>query len=567
MTSPSESNVTLLADLGALRGIIDAVPHPIFVKDAEHRFLIVNQTMCDFMGRSYYDLIGRTDRDFVPKEQADIFHAKDRSVLDSGVSNENEEFFTDGEGNRRTIIARKKRLILPNGTRLVVGCITDISEYRGAEALIRYNAEHDHLTGVANRALFRDRLNEAVAAVENDGVGAALLLVDLDGFKSVNDAQGHGVGDELLIRTAGILSSLVGLGDTVARLGGDEFAIVQRNGEQPAAAIVLAGAAIKQLSKPMFLGVAQAHVSASIGIADVNPEDAGRDTLIRHADLALYAAKKDGHNTWRLFEPAMEASHLQNRFLEDDLRLAVARQQFSLVFQPFADAQNLEVLGFETLLRWNHPSRGEVDPGLFVPVAERTGAIAALGEWALRAACAEAGQWRKPLRLSINVSPVQFAQVDLPTLVRSVVRETGIDPGRIDLEITETAVIKDVAGAARIFGTLRGLGVHVVLDDFGAGYSSLNILKSLPFDKIKIDRSLLHDVGRTKQADAIIGAILQLARTLDLRVTVEGVETEEQLAVLRREHCDELQGFLIGRPASIAAYDSVVAGERVQKRA
>ena len=310
----------------------------------------------------------------------------------------------------------------------------------------------------------------------------------------------------------------------------------------------------------------QASVSASVGIADVAVGAGDAGILLRRADLALYGAKKDGRNTWRLFEAGMESSRLLTRFLEEDLRQAVERQELSLVYQPFVRAHDLEVLGFEALMRWRHPRRGPLEPSLFIPLAERTGLIAMLGEWALRQACLDARAWPKPLRVSVNVSPVQFAQVDLAELVRSTIRDTGIDPHRIDIEITETAIIKDIAGAARVFASLRKLGVNVVLDDFGAGYSSLQILKSLPFDKIKIDRGLLQDVGRTAAADAIIGAILQLSRTLDLRVSAEGVETEEQLAVLRRERCDELQGFLIG-PAIPMAEQAVLVGNPVKRSA
>jgi diguanylate cyclase (GGDEF)-like protein/PAS domain S-box-containing protein len=551
-------DLPLLADLSALRGIIDGVPHPIFVKDQEHRFILVNQGMCDLMGRSYYDLIGRTDHDFVPRHQADVFRDKDRHVLETGQPNENEEFFTGVEGEVHTFITRKKRLVLADGSRFIVGCISDITQFRRAEAQIRYNAEHDHLTGIANRAVFQDSL-ASIARGARDA-GAALLLIDLDGFKTINDAHGHAGGDEVLVETAHILADLAGPKDLVARLGGDEFAILQRAAKQPGDAIRLAAAVIDRLARPVALGGAQARISASIGIADCGGDQVGREALMRRADLALYAAKRDGRNAWRLFEPSMEASHLVNRFLEDDLRLAVERNQFSLAFQPFAGMPDLRLLGFEALLRWNHPVRGAIDPALFIPIAERTGAITRLGEWTLRAACREAVAWRTALRISVNVSPVQFALVDLPNLVRSAVRETGVDPRRIDLEITETAFIKDLQNARRVFGALRGLGVHVVLDDFGAGYSSLEILKTLPFDKVKIDRSLLKDVGRTHQADAIIGAILQLTHTLDLRVTVEGIETEEQLAVLRREPCNEVQGFLIGRPHPIEQYRTVTHG-------
>ena len=566
MLTISPLNTALLADLGAVRVILDAVPSPVFVKDAQHRFVVVNRAMCDLLGRTHEQLIGRTDADFVPEEQAEIFRANDKLVLDTGQVNENEEPFTDGEGVVRTIVTRKQRIELKSGARLIIGCIADITALRRAEDLIRYNAEHDHLTGLSNRLQFHRRLAEAIADGDDQGARATLLLVDLDGFKSVNDAFGHAVGDDVLVQAAGIISSLIGPGDFVARLGGDEFAIIQRAGDQPRAAVALAEKIIGRLSQPIFLGRMQASVSASVGIADVAVGAGDAGILLRRADLALYGAKKDGRNTWRLFEAGMESSRLMTRFLEEDLRQAVERQELSLVYQPFVRAHDLEVLGFEALMRWRHPRRGPLEPSLFIPLAERTGLIAMLGEWALRQACLDARSWPKPLRVSVNVSPVQFAQVDLAELVRGTIRDTGIDPHRIDIEITETAIIKDIAGAARVFASLRKLGVNVVLDDFGAGYSSLQILKSLPFDKIKIDRGLLQDVGRTAAADAIIGAILQLSRTLDLRVSAEGVETEEQLAILRRERCDELQGFLIG-PAIPMAEQAVLVGNPAKRSA
>ena len=465
--------------------------------------------------------------------------------------------FTDGEGNLRIIITRKSRVRLSNGKRVVVGCISDITEFRRAEMQIRHNAEHDHLTNLANRAVFCERLDEILARTDSGGLGTALLLIDLDGFKNLNDALGHAAGDNLLVQTGGVLLSLTGPDDVVARLGGDEFAIIHRAIHQPAAAAAIADSVTQRLSKPMFLGTRDVHISASVGIAHViGGED--RETVMRRADLALYRAKKEGRNTWRVFEAEMEASYLVTRFLEEDLRAAVEAGQFSIAYQPFADVRELRVVGFEALLRWQHPTRGAMDPSFFIPLAERTGLIGPLGEWVLREACAEAVRWTKPLRISVNVSPIQFAQVDMPALVQTIVRETGIDPGRIDLEITETAVIKDLDGARNILNSLRDIGVHVVLDDFGAGYSSLQMLKTLPLDKIKIDRSLLQDVGRTTEANAILGAILRLSRTLDLKATAEGVETQEQLAVLRREKCEELQGYLLGRPAPIATYGATV---------
>lgn len=300
----------LFADIGALRGIIDAVPNAVFVKDSDSRILVVNETMCRLVGRAYEDLVGRFDRDFVPAEQAAVFRAVDLEILATGEPNENEELITDGSGEVRTIITRKQPVDLADGTRVIVGCITDITEFRRAEQMVRYNAEHDHLTGLANRALFQKHLRESIVQWKPGGPSIALLLIDLDGFKGVNDLNGHAAGDEVLIATAQGLSDLAGPGDVVARLGGDEFAIVQSGMDQPAMAESLAQQVVERLSKPVPMADRQIAVSASVGLAIVPGDAFGDDALLRRADLALYEAKRRGRNTWRRFEPAIDASRL-----------------------------------------------------------------------------------------------------------------------------------------------------------------------------------------------------------------------------------------------------------------
>ena len=295
----------LLSDVETLRGIIDAVPHPIFVKDSESRFLIVNAAMCSFMGRSFEHLVGRLDEDFVPKEQADIFVANDRRVIASGEINENEEPFQNELGDHRTIVTRKSRFVLANGEPLLVGCITDISDFRRAEAAIRHHAEHDHLTGLANRSLFKRRLEAAVAESARPGDSTALLFVDLDGFKAVNDTLGHGAGDNILVQTANALTDLLGDTDDVARLGGDEFAVVQRAAPQPVSAVAVASALVQRIGKPTFIERKRVAISASIGIAFAKDVGSDSDELLKAADKALYAAKHGGRGCFRIFEPEM----------------------------------------------------------------------------------------------------------------------------------------------------------------------------------------------------------------------------------------------------------------------
>jgi diguanylate cyclase (GGDEF)-like protein/PAS domain S-box-containing protein len=297
-----------LSDVEALRGIIDAVPHPIFVKDGESRFVILNDAMCRFMGRRYDELVGKMDQDFVPKEQAEIFRENDRRVLRDGEINENEEPFTDSSGGLRTIVTRKSRFMLSSGEPLLVGCITDISDFRRAEAAIRHHAEHDALTGLANRLLFKRKLEAVVTERPRHGASAALLLIDLDGFKAVNDTLGHGAGDNVLVQTANALTDLLGHTDDVARLGGDEFAIVQPAAPQPAAAIAVASAVVQRLAQPTYIGRKQVAVSSSVGVAFAADAAADSESLMRDADLALYAAKRDGRNCWRVFHSEMRTS-------------------------------------------------------------------------------------------------------------------------------------------------------------------------------------------------------------------------------------------------------------------
>jgi diguanylate cyclase (GGDEF)-like protein/PAS domain S-box-containing protein len=308
MPENGSSNPTLLSDVEALKGIIDAVPHPIFVKDKESRFVIVNETMCSLMGRSYGELIGQTDHGLMPKDQADIYRENDRRVLKDGITNENEEPFTDRSGCLRTIVTRKNRYVTAEGAAFVIECITDISDFRRVEASIRHHAEHDCLTGVANRSLFERKLEEVVSAKPEPGRPPGLLLIELDGFKEVNDVLGHGAGDNILVQTANVLSELAGTADDVARLGGDEFAMVQRAAPQPETVIRLARTILERLSRPTYVGRRRVAVSASVGIALISDATPDAETFLLHADAALHTAKREGRNRWRLFDQAVAAA-------------------------------------------------------------------------------------------------------------------------------------------------------------------------------------------------------------------------------------------------------------------
>ncbi len=442
------------------------------------------------------------------------------------------------------------RPIGQDGRHPAVVAVRDIAERKAAAQRIQFLAHHDPLTGLANRTLFHDRLGQALAMVERSGHRLALLCLDLDRFKTVNDGLGHPVGDLLLAAVGARLSAELREMDTVARLGGDEFAVVQPFADHPQAAAALARRLVDRLGAPFELDGHQVMIGTSIGIA-LYPED-GRTTelLLKHADLALFRAKQEGRGTFCFFEPDMDERLQRRRLLEQDLRVAIDRGHFEIHYQKMCASGSLAVLGYEALLRWRHPARGNVPPAEFIPIAEETGLIMPLGRWVLETACREAASWAAPLLVSVNISPAQFAQPDLPNMVGDILRETGLAADRLELEITEGILINNTERALAVLGSFKELGVRVTLDDFGTGYSSLGYLRRFPFDAIKIDRSFVHGLGMDHELGKIVQSILALCGSLGLQVTAEGVETDRQLEALRGFGCGVVQGFLLGRPVA-----------------
>src|SRR3954447_19088175 len=552
-----------------LQQIVDVIPSPVFVKDREHRWVIVNKAFCDLMGRSAEELHGRSDDDFFPREQVRVFWDVDDRVFASGEPIENEELHTDAHGTTRTIITCKRLVGLADGTRLVVGVITDVTRYREAEAHIRHMAHHDALTGLANRALFRERLGRALAAARRRGGPVAVLCLDLDRFKPVNDTLGHPVGDALLRAVAARLLACVREGDTAARLGGDEFAALEAGAGQPEAAEALARRLVEALSAPYEVLGHQVVVGASVGVA-LAPGDGGDpDELLKRADMALYRAKADGRGTFRSFEPGTDARLQARRLLELDLRKALAAGELELHYQPLVDLRTGAVSALEALLRWRHPARGLVPPGEFVPLAEEVGLIVPVGEWVLARACADAAGWPGGGRGAVNLSAAQFRGRELVAAVVGALAAAGLAPARLELEITETVLLRDGEATLATLRELRALGVRIAMDDFGTGYSSLGYLRSFPSDKIKIDRCFVRDLGASADCEAIVRAVTGLGGSLGIATTAEGVETEEQLERLRAEGCDEAQGFHLGRPmpaAEVAAFLSARDADRPPER-
>ena len=432
-----------------------------------------------------------------------------------------------------------------------VATYEDVTERRQAEERIAFMARHDALTGLPNRILLSERIEQALAQLGRNAGGFAVIFLDLDNFKQVNDTLGHPIGDRLLCAVAERLQACVREVDAVARLSADEFAIVQLGVNQPEDAAVLARRVVEVVSAPYLLEGNRIAIGISVGISIAPSDGTASDKLLKNADVALNRAKSDGRGTWRFFEAEMDARLQARRSLELDLREALAKNELDLFYQPLYDLDHEWISGFEALLRWRHPTRGFISPAEFIPVAEEIGLIDTLGEWVLHRACADAAHWPPGLKVAVNVSPAQFKSTRLVPAVTQALTSSGFPAKRLELEITESVLLANSGATLATLHALRKLGLRFSLDDFGTGYSSLSYLRSFPFDKIKIDQSFIRDVAATDDANTIVRAIIDLSRSLGMRTTAEGVETEEQLTRLRQKGCNEVQGYLFSKPVPV----------------
>ena len=539
--------------MAALSGFLDSVigniPAGVIAQErATGKILLINEQAQNLFAPGRNDMRGSTFRDGFETGIADYLERQAAGTLaDSDVAGNVSKI--DTALGPRTLRSRTVMGSSPDGKDDYALIITeDVTDELAAYAQIHHMAQHDGLTNLPNRTLFQERLVSALGQGGPEQARTALLCLDLDNFKNINDAFGHAFGDKILLMLAHRLKKSLRENDTLARLGGDEFAIVLPGVKRLEEARMAAQRMIDAVDTPFTIDGHEFKVGLSIGIAMTDSEENTAEQLMRFGDLALYEAKRNGRNRFELFRPEMEESARVRRQVEIDLRKALHLGQLQMHYQPIIQKEGCHISGYEALIRWNHPTRGLVAPLDFIPIAEETGLIHELGARAINLACEEAASWQNGEFVAVNLSPVQFKSSELVSTVALALADSGPDPARLELEITESVLLDNTEGNIRTLRALKALGVTISLDDFGTGYSSLSYLRSFPFDRIKIDKSFVRDMGESREAMAIIRAITGLSSSLLIQITAEGVETEEQFQRLQAEGCSHFQGFLFGRP-------------------
>ena len=536
--------------------VIENVPVTVFVKEAQsQRYILVNRAAEELWGVSRDDVIGKTAHEIFPKPTADLIAANDTQFGQIGQPMSYAKHWIETPSKGSVLVETRRIMIFgDNGEpRYLLGVVENITERVRANERISYMAHHDLLTGLTNRALFLERIEEAGARQKSQGDPFGIFMLDLDRFKDVNDSLGHPAGDMLLREVAQRLKSILREHDVLARLGGDEFAILSsgdaRNRED---AGLLAGAIIASLLKPFDIEGSTVAIGASIGIALAPDDGVEPNELMKKADLALYRKKSEGRNGFQFFDARMTADADARHQLAQELRNAVSNGEIEVHYQPIIDASTRKPCGVEALARWRHPTRGNIPPLQFIPLAEECGFIVPLGEWVLQRACTDAAAWPSEIKVAVNLSPAQFKSSNLLDVILCALVELGLPPERLELEITESVLIESHVDVLSVIRQLKNIGVSIALDDFGTGYSSLSYLTMFPFDKIKIDRSFTQNMTKRAECAAIVSSVLALGRGLGTVTTAEGVETEEQFELLRASGVNTVQGYLFGRPCPVS---------------
>ena len=569
----AERTASLQQQQEFLRTVLDTDPNLIFVKNHEGVYTLVNQSLAALFGVAPEDLIGKTDADFVRNaSEISQFVEDDREV----IRTRHEKFIpdekvTDFQGNVHWLQTVKLPLASPDGTvRHLLGICADVTARKKAEDQIAHQAFHDALTDLPNRALLLNRLEQALARSARTKSAIGLLFVDLDNFKVINDSLGHEAGDVLLQTVAERLRGCSRPGDTVARLGGDEFVILLEELSGMSEAEAVAARATAAIHQPCRLAERDVFPSASIGLTvTVLNDTRTAGDLLRDADTAMYQAKVLGKGRYTLFDASMNTRAQERLELETAMRQAIVNEEFVVYYQPLIDFHSGKLTGVEALVRWEHPTRGLISPAKFIPIAEDTGLIVALGNWVLQQACFEARRWQAEypdahdLVMSVNLSIRQMMEKDIVAQVAAILEETGLAPEHLKLEITESMMLHDADASIGTMTALQTLGIRLAIDDFGTGYSSMSHLSQLPLNTLKIDRSFVNRIGVSESDEAVIRAIIILARTLGLSVTCEGIETQEQFTYLQDLGCDTAQGYLMHRPVPAAQIKALLEDRQI----
>lgn len=529
--------------------IVANIPSSVIVEDVVTReILLINNKAQQLLGGAQTDFVGKKLSACMTLEMGEYFMQLSDAAQRKGGMYRSERLLASG-GRDRIINATASIIRGNDATHNYVLLIADdVTDQRAADARIHHMAHHDNLTSLPNRVLFSQRLNDALRSDREERKITATLCLDLDNFKNVNDALGHQVGDDLLRSVAVRLRNVLREQDTLARTGGDEFSIVLPGLRQPDEAEIVASRLIETIRPPFNVDGHTLSVGLSIGIAIAERGVSTPEHLLRCADMALYEAKRNGRNRFEYFTQQMGELAEKRRMIENDLREAISCRQLKLYYQPITNNQHQQIIGYEALMRWHHPEKGMIMPMDFIPIAEETGLIHSLGAYALYEACREAASWPGGQSVAVNLSPLQFKNSALVSIVEAALKESGLEPQRLEVEITESVLLDNTSVNIDILQKLKKLGVRIALDDFGTGYSSLSYLRSFPFDKIKIDKSFINDMKDSREALAIIRAITGMSRSLDIQITAEGVESNEQFERLKEEGCTLFQGYYFGRP-------------------
>ena len=541
--------------------VVDNIPVSLIVERvSDGRYLLANRSAEAILNRRREDATGLTAADIFNPREAKLIIARDEAAIKKrGLLTEEHPIST--KDGLRLFLTRRMTVLDDSGEpQYLIKTHEDVTDRRQTESRMAHMAYHDGLTDLPNRAAFLQALAQMIEACEGTNEEFAVLSVDLDGLKEINDVFGHAIGDKLLIEVSRRIQTSA-RGGVVARLSGDEFGLII-DGKQPVAGKALAEQLAEVLAQEFPIDGKSVRIGVTTGISVFPHNGADAASLLANAGAALFRAKAKSRGSISVYEPEMDQQIRDRRVLHQDLSLAIKNGELSLHYQPQAASgqtvASSEVIGFEALARWLHPVRGFVPPGDFIPLAEESGLIVEMGEWILREACREAASWSKPLQIAVNLSPAQFMHGDLVSLVHSILLETGLTPGRLELEITEGVLIEDFDRGLALLRRLKALGVRISMDDFGSGYSSLSYLQAFPFDKIKIDRAFVINLGRNPQSAAIVRAVIGLGHGLEMSIVAEGVETQEQLGFLADEGCDAVQGYFLGKPAPIGQYAALV---------